>query len=211
MPPAAATVDALLFDLGGVLVDIDFNRAFGAWANAAQVPASQIAGRFAFDRAYEAHERGEIDADEYFVHLRELLGLSLSPDELLAGWNAIFIGPSAGIDRMLQHLAKSFPLYLFSNTNPTHRTFWQSRYANLLAPFSGIFCSCDLGTRKPTGDAFLEVCRRIGIAPPHIAFFDDRAENVLGARGAGLLAHQVHSAADIRSALIDELRIACNC
>jgi putative hydrolase of the HAD superfamily len=90
MPPAAATVDALLFDLGGVLVDIDFNRAFGAWANAAQVPASQIAGRFAFDQAYEAHERGEIDADGYFAHLRNTLGLSLSSEELLAGWNAIW-------------------------------------------------------------------------------------------------------------------------
>ena len=208
MRPAAATVDALLFDLGGVLVEIDFQRAFGAWASAAQVPASQIAARFAFDHAYEAHERGEIDADEYFAHLRNLLGLSLSTQEFLAGWNAIFVGPLRGIDHLLRQLAESFPLYVFSNTNPAHRTFWQSRYANLLAPFSAIFCSCDLGARKPSAEVFLEVCRRIGIVPSRIAFFDDRGENVLGARQAGLNAFQVASAADVRRALVHELHIA---
>jgi len=211
MPPAAATVDALLFDLGGVLVDIDFNRAFEAWAQAARIPASRIASRFSFDSTYEAHERGEIDAGQYFAHLRNTLGFTLSNEELLAGWNAIFIAPSTGIESLLEALAQSFPLYLFSNTNHAHRAFWQFCYAKLLAPFSEIFCSCDLGVRKPSGEAFVEVCRRIGIAAPRIAFFDDREENVLGARGAGLLAHQVHSAADIRSALIHELRIACNC
>lgn len=207
MPPAAATVDALLFDFGGVLVEIDFHRAFGAWADAAQVPASQIAGRFAFDAAYEAHERGEIDADQYFAHLRELLGLSLSTQQFLAGWNAIFVGPSAGIDGLLQRLAESFPLYVFSNTNPAHRAFWQSRYAKLLAAFSGIFCSCDLGARKPAAQAFLEVCSRIGVPPSRIAFFDDRAENVLGARQAGLHALQVASPAQLRKALVHELQI----
>lgn len=208
MRTVRASIDALLFDLGGVLVEIDFQRAFATWASAARVPASQIAARFTFDHAYEAHERGEIDGDEYFAHLRNLLGLSLSTEEFLAGWNAIFVGPLGGIDRLLRQLAQSFPLYVFSNTNPAHRTFWQSRYANLLAPFSGIFCSYDLGARKPSAESFLEVCRRIGILPSRIAFFDDREENVLGARQAGLNAFQVASAADVRSALVHELQIA---
>lgn len=208
MPPVAATVDALVFDFGGVLVDLDFNRAFGAWANAAQVPASRIAARFSFDKAYEAHERGEIDADEYFAHLRSLLGLPLSAEELLAGWNAIFVGLLPEIDKLLAQLAKSFPLYVFTNTNPAHRTFWQSRYENMLARFAGVFCSCDLGARKPSAEAFLEVCKRIGMAPSRIGFFDDRLENVLGARQAGLNAFQAASAADVRRALVHELRIA---
>jgi len=205
--PAAANVDALLFDLGGVLIEIDFDRAFESWAEAARIPPSLIASRFSFDSSYEAHERGEIDTNEYFAHLRELLGLPLSTDDLLAGWNAIFVRPSAGIDSLLQRLAGSFPLYLFSNTNPAHRAFWQSRYARLLAPFSGIFCSCDLGARKPAEEAFLEVCRRIGIAASRIAFFDDQAENVLGARQAGLHAFQAASAAALRRALVHDLQI----
>ena len=106
-------------------------------------------------------------------------------------------------------LAKSFPLYAFSNTNAVHRAFWQARYASLLKPFSGIFCSCELGARKPSPAAFLEVGRRIGVAPAHIAFFDDHAGNVRGAREAGLLAQEVHCVDEIRGALRSE-GIACD-
>jgi FMN phosphatase YigB (HAD superfamily) len=49
--------------------------------------------------------------------------------------------------------------------------------------------------------AFREVADRIGVAPERIGFFDDHAVNVAGARDAGLLAHEVHSAADVREAL----------
>ncbi len=208
MAPAAAPVDALLFDLGGVLLGIDFKRAFEAWARAAQVPIGEIEARFSFDAAYEAHERGEIAGVAYFAHVRRQLGVSLTEDELLAGWNAIFLGPPAGIERLLAQLAKTCPLYVLSNTNPAHRDFWQSRYRALLAPISAIFCSCDLGERKPSGSAFLEVCRRVGIAPSRIAFFDDLAANVLGARAAGLLGFHVSSVDGIRETLARELRIA---
>ena len=208
MPPVAASVDALLFDLGGVLVEIDFNRAFEAWASAARVPASRIAARFSFDPAYEAHERGEIRGSEYFAHLRNALGVSLSEDEFLAGWNAIFLEPVAGIDTVLEGLPKVFPLYVFSNTNPAHQAYWQFRYKDVLEPFSRVFCSCDLGARKPGGEAFLKVCARIGSPPSRIAFFDDSQANVLGARQAGLHAFQVASAAEVRRALTHELGIA---
>jgi len=53
-------VEALLFDLGGVVIDVDWRRVFDVWANGARVPAAEIAARFLFDERYEAHERGEI-------------------------------------------------------------------------------------------------------------------------------------------------------
>lgn len=203
-------MDALLFDLGGVVIEIDFGRVFQDWANAADVHPSRIAERFSLDAGYEAHERGEIGAQEYCTHLRATLGVTLADEILLSGWNQIFVGAIPGVAALLESLARSFPLYAFSNTNAAHRAFWQARYAELLQPFSQIFCSCDLGTRKPSVDAFLEVSRRIGVAPGRIAFFDDHAQNVRGAREAGLLAHEVHSAGDIRAALQHE-GIRCDC
>jgi putative hydrolase of the HAD superfamily len=208
MPPSNG--EALLFDLGGVVIEIDFGRAIQAWADAAQLPASRIAERFSLDAGYEAHERGEIGAHEYCEHLRATLGVTLADEILLSGWNQIFVGAIPGADALLESLAKSFPLYAFSNTNVAHRAFWQVRYAKLLRPFSQIFCSCDLGARKPSADAFLEVSRRIGVAPGRIVFFDDHAQNVRGARAAGLLAHEVHSAGDIRAAL-QHVGIRCDC
>ena len=194
-------VDALLFDLGGVVIDIDFGRALQAWADAARVPVPQIAERFCFDAPYEAHERGEIGPDEYCAHLRAALGLPLADDELLAGWNRIFVGPVPGMQGLLERLRHRYPLYAFSNTNHAHLGYWQPRYASLLSPFSAVYCSCEIGARKPEVEAFLEVARRMGVSPGRIAFFDDHSANVLGARKAGLLAHEAHSVAQVREAL----------
>ena len=210
MSSAAASPDALLFDLGGVVIQIDFARAIQAWADAACVPASQVNARFALDAGYEAHERGEMEPAAYCAHLRQTLGLALADEHLLSGWNQIFVGEMPAVGALLAKLAKSYPLYAFSNTNVAHRAFWQVRYAGILEPFLQIFCSCDLGTRKPSPAAFLEVARRIEIAPGRIAFFDDHPDNVRGARQAGLRAHEVHSAEDIRAALRLE-GVVCAC
>jgi len=210
MPSATAGADALLFDLGGVVIQIDFDRAIRAWAEAGGVPASQVHARFSLDAGYEAHERGEMEPDAYCAHLRQTLGLELADEHLLSGWNRIFVGEVPQVGPLLAKLAKSLPLYAFSNTNAAHRTFWQVRYASILEPFSQIFCSCDLGTRKPSPAAFLEVASRIEIAPERIVFFDDDPDNVRGAREAGLRAHEVHCAEDIRAALRRE-GVVCDC
>jgi putative hydrolase of the HAD superfamily len=198
---AHRAVEALLFDLGGVVIDIDWHRVFEAWAEAARVPAAEIAARFAFDARYEAHERGEIGPGEYCAHLRNALGLSIADDELLAGWNCLFVGLVPGMQGLLERVARSNSLYAFSNTNQTHVAHWQPRFGEVLALFSGVYCSCELRARKPDAAAFGEVAKRIGQAPARIAFFDDSPANVAGAREAGLLAWEVHSTADVRQAL----------
>jgi putative hydrolase of the HAD superfamily len=194
-------VGALLFDLGGVVIGVDWRRVFAAWAHGAGVAAAGIAARFAFDDRYEAHERGEIGPDEYCAHLRGALGVALDDDALLAGWNCLFVGPVPGMAELLERLARSVPLYAFSNTNRAHLAHWQPRYRELLEPFSAVYCSCEIGARKPDAAAFLEVANRIGVAPQDLLFFDDAEVNVLGARAAGLLAAEVHGAADVRQAL----------
>ena len=68
-------VEGLLFDLGGVVIDIDFERVFRSWESLSKLPIEEIERRFTMDAAYEQHERGEIDASEYFAHLRNVLEL----------------------------------------------------------------------------------------------------------------------------------------
>lgn len=211
MPTSRSTsisnVDALLFDFGGVIVDIDFDRAVAAWAEASGVPAHSLARRFTHDAFYQALEVGEIDGATYFAALRRTLGVALSDAQLLDGWNAIFGAPLPGIDDLLSALAPQVPLYVFSNTNPMHHAYWSARYRDTLRPFSAVFCSCDLGARKPAPDAFRRVAERIGVPLARIAFFDDLAENVAGARTAGLAGFQVASVADVHRILIEELHV----
>lgn len=187
-------VDALLFDLGGVLVDVDWGRAFAAWSARSGVPAAELARRFRRDAAYDAHECGTLSDAEFFASLRGMLGLGLGDREMLEGWNAILGDPFPGVPGLLERLAARVPLYVFSNTNIAHAAFWRPRYRALLAPVREVFCSCDIRMRKPQPDAFRCVAQRIGTGPGRIAFFDDLEENVAGARAAGLAGVHVPSA-----------------
>src|SRR5262249_13343139 len=121
-------VDALLFDFGNVLVDIDFQRAFAFWASAAGGANEGIGRGLFFDAAFHAYESGELDDSGYFGTLRETLGVALSEEQLRAGWNRIFVQARTGIDSLLPSLAAIVPLYLFSNTNAVHRQYWSVEY-----------------------------------------------------------------------------------
>ena len=193
------TADALVFDLGGVLIDIDVGRAFAAWSAAAGVPAAAIAARFSVDETYCAHERGEIDDGAFFAHLRRSLGIELPHEAMLAGWNAIIGVPMPGVEALVQQLAARLPLYVFSNTNPAHVAHFTPRLRALLAHFRRTFTSCDIGRRKPEPEAFARLADLIGAPPSQLVFFDDVQENVAGARRAGLQAYRVRGAGEIQA------------
>lgn len=198
-------VDALLFDVGGVLIDVDFKRALRSWAEASGVDEALLAQRFAIDAAYEAHERGELSAPGFFAWLRSRLQLSLGDAQLLAGWNAILGAPIDGVPALLQRLAAQRPVYLFSNTNAEHYAVWGSQYPELLAPVRHVFCSHQIGRRKPNVEAYRHVAAAMGFAPERIAFFDDSALNLEGARQAGLRTFHVSGPDSLRQALGGDL------
>jgi len=200
-PNDAAAIRALLFDLGGVVIGFDFKRAFRVWAAAAGCDPTELERGFSFDEAYEQHERGEIDAAGYFSVLRRSLGLSISDEQLVAGWNDIYLGVIAGMSALLSAANRHLPLYGFTNSNPTHRDAWSKRFANELSVFRSIFVSSDLGRRKPDPEAFSVVAARTGFQVSEFLFFDDAPENVEGARVAGMRAVLVKSTADVRGAL----------
>jgi putative hydrolase of the HAD superfamily len=193
------TIDALVFDFGNVLVDIDFARAFARWGGQAGVPAAELAARFQVDEAYCAHERGEMSERDYFAALRRRLGIALGDEAMLAGWNAIIGDPLPGIEALVARLAGRFPLYVFSNTNPAHLAHFAPRHRRLLSHFRKTVASCDIGGRKPEPAAFLSLADIVGTTPGRLAFFDDLEENVQGARHAGLQAFRVSSAAEIEA------------
>ncbi|MGL4612017.1 MAG: hypothetical protein ACRCYY_20455 [Trueperaceae bacterium] len=113
-------ITVLLFDLGNVIINVNFARAIKVWSDYAQVTPEVIKSRFVFDAAYERHERNEITGAEYLASLRTLLDVSLTDAQLKEGWNAIYEGEVAGIQNLLEEAKKQFVLYVFSNTNPTH-------------------------------------------------------------------------------------------
>lgn len=184
----ARNVRALLFDLGGVLIDIDFGRVLQRWAALSALPVADLKAAFGFDAAYERHERGEIDGAGYFQILRTRLRLNATDDEIAAGWNAVFAGEMADAMAAVRKAREHLPCYAFTNTNRVHFAACLRRFPWIESAFDGVFTSYALGARKPERAAFDAVSRAIGVEPGSIVFFDDTPENVAGAQAAGLRA-----------------------
>src|SRR5882757_2114589 len=159
LSPGAA--DALLFDLGRVVLDIDFGKTLSCWAGHAGCEVAHLVGRFSRDDIYRRHETGDI-----------------SDAEFLEGWNAIFAGEMPGIAALLARAAARVPLYAFSNTNNAHVEHFSLEYAAVLGHFREIFLSSAIGLRKPDAAAYDHVVKAIGVDPERIVFFDDLAENI---------------------------------
>jgi putative hydrolase of the HAD superfamily len=194
-------VEALLFDLGGVVINIDFGRIFASWGKAAGVSAEEIRRRLVLDGMWQDYECGRVSDEAFFAHLRATLNLPLTHDQFVEGWNAIFVGEIAGIAPLLKSASAALPVYAFSNTNRAHELFWSERFKETLAPIRKVFVSSTIGLRKPDRDAFDYVTEAIGVAPGRVLLLDDLAENVIGARAAGLQAKLIKTHADTAAAV----------
>jgi glucose-1-phosphatase len=199
LTPGAA--DALLFDLGRVVLDIDFNRVLACWAGHAGCEPARLAGRLVPDDNFKRHERGEISDAEFFAGLRGSLGIDVPDAQFLEGWNAIFTGEIPDMSRHLARAAQRLPLYAFSNTNRPHVEHFSVAYASVLGHFREIFLSSSIGLRKPDAAAYDHVVKAIGVPASRIVFFDDSAENIEGARKRGLQAVHVKSQDAVANAL----------
>ncbi|TWC05449.1 putative hydrolase of the HAD superfamily [Bradyrhizobium macuxiense] len=195
------SVDVLLFDIGRVVLDIDFDKVMAHWAQHAGCAPAELASRFVVDDSFKHHEIGRIDDAAFFASLRQSLGIGLSDAQFLEGWNSIFTGEMPGIAPLLAAAAKRMPLYAFSNTNPAHVAHFSVAHAELLGHFRTIFLSSTIGFRKPDAAAYDHVVKAIGVPASRILFFDDLAANIEGARARGLHAIHVTSTDDVAGAL----------
>lgn len=196
------SLQAALFDLGGVVLDVDFDLALDHWARRSRLPAGEVRRRFAVDEPYRRHETGALPFSGYFAHLRELLALDADEAYVRDGWNAILLreigGTLAVIDGLRQ---RGIPCHALSNTNATHVEAIGQRFPDLLPRFGRVFVSHDIGHRKPAPEAFLHVVAALAVPAGAILFFDDLPDNVAAARAVGMDAVLVRSAADVREAV----------
>jgi putative hydrolase of the HAD superfamily len=190
-------IKVVVFDLGNVIFDISFDRMYGYWAERNGVSVKQLRERLVFDEVYCQFERGEIEPDTYRDYAISKLGIDMDYSEFDRGWNSIYLDVLPGIVDLVKALHSEYSLVVLTNTNAIHADAWEKRYASILQYFDLLFCSFEMGTRKPEPMIFKRMLEALGIEPGRVLFFDDKEENVAGANACGINAVRVGSSEHI--------------
>ncbi|MBF4180032.1 glucose-1-phosphatase [Lelliottia nimipressuralis] len=176
-----------IFDLGNVIVDIDFNRVLGAWSDFSRVPLATLKQNFTMGEAFHQHERGEISDEAFAEAMCHEMDLPLSYEQFAHGWQAVFVAlrPEV-IDSMNKLREQGHRVVVLSNTNRLHTTFWPGEYPQIQHAADKIYLSQEMGMRKPEAQIYQAVLQAEGFSAADTVFFDDNADNIEGANQLGI-------------------------
>ena len=176
-----------IFDLGNVIVDIDFNRVLGAWSNFSRVPLATLKQSFTMGEAFHQHERGEISDEVFAEKLCHEMALPLSYEQFSHGWQAIFVALRPEVIAIMHKLREQgHRVVVLSNTNRLHTTFWPDEYPEIIAAADKIYLSQEMGMRKPEARIYQAVLQAEGFSAADAVFFDDNGDNIEGANQLGI-------------------------
>jgi FMN phosphatase YigB (HAD superfamily) len=204
----------ILFDLGGVIIDINYQHTIKAFENLGLSNASQLYSQAAQTQIFDAFEVGDLSEEAFLTELQKYIP-SASLTELKKAWNAMLIGFPLHRIEFLQNLRNSYPIYLFSNTNAIHEAAFNQiltqqhpalNFANL---FKGYYLSHKINARKPHVNSFKKVLSLAGVKASETLFVDDSIQHVEGAKKAGLQAYLLPKNTEVEP-FINSLLIALN-
>lgn len=176
-----------IFDLGNVIVDIDFNRVMGVWSDYSRIPLARLQKDFAMSDAFHRHERGELTDEEFAAAFCLEMNMPLSYAQFAAGWQAIFVSLRPEMIVIMKTLkAQGHRVVVLSNTNNLHTTHWPERYPQVYATADAVYLSHELKCRKPEPEIYQKVLDAEGVSAADAVFFDDNAANIEGARQLGI-------------------------
>ncbi|CBY25249.1 TPA: glucose-1-phosphatase [Yersinia enterocolitica] len=176
-----------IFDLGNVIVDIDFKRVLSVWSKLSSVPLATLSERFTMGEVFQQHERGEISDEDFARQLSDEMGLSLSFEQFAEGWQAVFVALRPEVISIMQKLrAEGHRVVVLSNTNRLHCNYWPQHYPEVAAAADHMYLSQDLGMRKPEARIYQHVLSAENISAEQAVFFDDVEANIVAARIEGM-------------------------
>ncbi|WP_145560052.1 glucose-1-phosphatase [Yersinia mollaretii] len=181
-----------IFDLGNVIVDIDFKRVLGVWSKLSSIPLATLSERFTMGEVFQQHERGEVSDEDFARQLSDEMGVSLSFEQFAEGWQAVFVALRPEVIEIMQKLrAEGHRVVVLSNTNRLHCNYWPQHYPEVAAAADHLYLSQDLGMRKPEARIYQHVLSAENTPAEQAVFFDDVEANIVAARIEGMTAIHV--------------------
>ncbi len=178
------SIKCIVFDVGGVVIDVDFGQFFAALPSLASERAranrDEVIRRFA---DYEG-SCGIVSERQLFENLRGAAGAELTDMELTVAVNAVLGREKAETCAAISALATHYTVSCLTNTNSIHWEHLNAHYP-VFKHFEPKLASHLLGFSKPDPRIYQAAQEALGVTGAEILFFDDKLENVTAAEEAG--------------------------
>lgn len=187
----------LLFDLGGVIVDIKRDNSVRAFEELGLENADSYFGEYAQSGIFLGIENGSVNIEEFHKAMREKLPAGTTDYQIDNAFQKFIVGiPARRLQALRELRCKGYGIYLLSNTNPI---MWRGILASEFGKeglrredyFDGMVTSFEARSCKPDAEIFRYTVENLGIEPSDTLFFDDSANNVEAAKALGFNAVEV--------------------
>lgn len=189
----AGKFDTVVFDLGGVVVDLNYDATIQAFQGLGAEDFQKLYSQALQSDLFDRYETGQISSLHFINKLKELLPNHLTPNKIVAAWNAMIQEFQPEKLRFLEEIKKTHTIALLSNTNDLHMDCVRRKLNKVSKKpledyFNYIFLSHEIQIRKPNENVFRFICEKMNVSPEKVLFIDDSIQHIEGARNVGLSA-----------------------
>lgn len=190
-----AAIKNIIFDLGGVLVDLDFKKTFAAFKELGVENIEQMYSQHHASELFKKLETGLIGEKEFLAAIRKYVPGIVSDEQIKHAWNAMILGFRPDSLTELERIAKKYRIFLLSNTNSIHLRRVHQVFAEEIGKpsldqyFSRSWYSNLIGLRKPDKEIYQFVLEDADLDPSETFFIDDTIENIETAIKLGIRSH----------------------
>ena len=193
----AIDADFLIFDLGNVIIDIDYQNSLRLIRNhLSELIQDRVTGFYLTD-FHKDYEKGLIDSPTFRNSVRSYFDQDWEDQKVDELWNSLLVTIPANRLELIAKLKNKYQIGVLSNTNQIHieavDTMLKRDHGieNLNELFHRVFLSHEMGLSKPSPEIYEKMVSELGTTPDRVVFFDDLEANVKGAASVGIQAVHV--------------------
>lgn len=187
----------LIFDLGNVIIDIDYQTTVAEFQKIAVTDFNEILSYTSQIGLFDQFEKGKFSAEQFRDEVRRFLLPTVTDEQINNAWNAILINYPEAKFKMLKELKQQYRTYALSNINEIHADSINKAVMNKFNAggmgdyFHGLYYSNEMGFRKPEKEIYELIITKENLIPAETFFVDDKIENIEAAKTFGLQAYQL--------------------
>jgi len=184
--------EAIIFDLGGVLLNLDYDLTEKAFISLGMANFGESYSQLQQTHLFDRYEIGEISSFHFVNRLLDMLPAGTTANQVVHAWDSMILDFPVERLEKLEALSQNYRLFLLSNTNDLHidavrRSLEKAAgHRNLEQYFEKTYFSSAVGMRKPDQRIFEFVCKENNLDPAKTLFIDDSPQHIEGAKLAGI-------------------------